>query len=178
MKTLLIAFLCLLYVKTDGQDSVTSLKTSIVFEGITCTQYKNPMLGFMCEEVFTDRKTGVNFIARIGYWYNPRQSFKVVQAGTSFPIKANTDLGFYLINYNGYSPIPKEELKNEGYQSPFSIFLTTYPFHNVHREINRSFGVSTEVSYFTNKNMFGFRVSFNYKLNRGETRWDKKKHYK
>jgi len=164
MKNKTMLFVLLAWSSTTAGDSITSSRTSIVIEGMAVTQYKSPMLGIMCEKIYTDRKTGINFIVKVGYWHNPfvkKSNFLIVQSGASFPIK-KTELGFYFMNFNGFLPRPEyatpAEAKNEGYNSPFSLFLTTYPFHN------KKVSVTSEISYFTNLAKFGFRVSCNYRL--------------
>jgi hypothetical protein len=160
MKWVLVYVLC--HAQALAQwDSLPPYTQSLYVSVISTTYYTSPLAGFIAEQAVKDEEFKTTFLVRGGIWYYPDKSFLIVQMGAKYHFK-KFDFGGFLMNYQGFLPRPHydslSQQVNEGYNSPFSLYATVYPFRN--KEIS----VTSDLSYFTNLRKFGVYVSINYRL--------------
>lgn len=173
-KIFFATFLIISSLASAQRDSFIPHSDNVYLQGLAMTHYKSPMFGIMGERSVPIEKTRFTILLRPGVWLNPfvsKSNFFVLQMGLTAKVSKSLEVGTYFMNLNAFLPKPyyntEKEIKNNGYNSPFSVFATSHPFKN------RKYSVTAEYSYFPvfairnigqSSNKSGFTISLNYKL--------------
>lgn len=135
MKKIFVLLLTLTSLTAFSQrDSFVPHSYNLYANTIVSTSYTNPLLGLTGEFFVPIDKSITNVVIRPGIWINPltNENFWVIQAGVNVDISKKLSLGGYFMNKHSFLPRPyypkQEDAKNEGYNSPFSLFAIITPF--------------------------------------------------
>jgi len=173
MRILLIALLAF-GMRANAQQQPWEKCTPHSFSGYTeivsSTFYKSPMIAGMLECSVPIERTKATIICRGGAWINPfitGGNYAIIQVGLYHTFNIGNiktlDVGGYFMNFQGRAfPRPYYDsihhAKDEGYLSPFSVFITTKPFKN------KALSVQSNFSYYHNINKPSFFVTISYRL--------------
>lgn len=173
-KIFFAAFLIVSSLASAQRGSFVPHSDNIYIQGLATTQYKSPMFGIMGERSVPVENSKFTILLKPGVWLNPfipKSNFWVLQMGLTRKINKSVEVGAYFMNLNAFLPKPfyntQKEVKNNGYNSPLSVFVTAAPFKD------KKYSVTAEYSYFSvfairnggqSYNKSGFTVSLNYKL--------------
>jgi hypothetical protein len=166
-------FLFTTLLATSQRDSAIPHSDNIYIEGVAITCYKSPYLSIVGERRVPITRTNLDIVLRPVVWLSPiiaKNSFFILQMGISNHINKKLEVGTYFMYLNAFLPRPTDSIiakNNEGYNSPFALFITTHPFKD------NKVSVTVEYLYFIKFNeRFGgnspdksaFKVSVNYAL--------------
>lgn len=171
-KIFFLVFILLITKLTKSQNVPHSF--NVYSDVVVSTIYRSPLLGLTGELNVPMDNTKLDIVLRPSVWIDPsfnNEHFVVIQMGLNKNINKKTIVGCYFMNQQSFIPRPKYksqlQARNEGYNSPFSLFLIAKPFHN------EKIQIKSEYNYFiryndrfknSTMNKSSFMLTFSYQL--------------